>query len=655
MKMNKYKQGAIVGLTFWLGLLVVYALYRPGVSGAFIFDDRYNLSLLGAGNGAWGWDNFLRYVLSGFAGPTGRPVALLSFLLDAQNWPAPPLPFKYTNILIHLLNGCLLFAVSLSILRFRENSLTLTAAAKWTALFAALMWLCHPYLVSTTLYVVQRMAQLATMFVLAALWAWLYGRSLIHDSPVKAYLWMTGGMGFFGLLGLFSKENAAVLPVLVLVLEVLVVSRSSLAKPLNVWWKYCFLVLPTLAIIGYLLYLGFANGWFVDYPRRAFSPYERLLTESRVVLDYLQGWFLPRASTKGLYQDDLVVSRGLLAPVSTLVSLVLLSGLALGGYLGRKRFPLLGFAIFFFLASLLIESTTVGLELVFEHRAYMGSCFLFLPLLYGAFSRFSFFRVFAVVSLALLMLGGFTWQRAQLWGSYPSLVAVWAQKSPLSARAQIELGSMLYERGTVLQAEDYINKAAERIPNDFTLGLTQVLLQCRYGGVVDSDRQRVLDLSRTVLYRDTWIDMMQHALEWTASETCSGLSSKFVMQLASNFLKQTGRYPEISLPYSQLNYIKGIAALQAGRVDFMPPLEASLSSRSSPQTLMSSAAYLATYGYYDDAERFAVKTKEKVLSGALKGRELAEAPLISDIDKFIFAVRTDIEHEKSQHSDSGQK
>ena len=53
---------------------------------------------------------FWRYITSGTADPTGRPVALLSFLLDAHDWPADPAPFLRTNLL-HLVNATLLFAL----------------------------------------------------------------------------------------------------------------------------------------------------------------------------------------------------------------------------------------------------------------------------------------------------------------------------------------------------------------------------------------------------------------------------------------------------------------------------------------------------------------------------------------------------------------
>src|SRR5579859_1790245 len=97
---------------FWplLGVLLCIAwfAYRPGLSGVFLFDDFANLPTLGAYGPVDNAAAFWRYLTSGNADPVGRPLALLSFLLDANNWPADAYAFKRDNVLLHLLNGALL-------------------------------------------------------------------------------------------------------------------------------------------------------------------------------------------------------------------------------------------------------------------------------------------------------------------------------------------------------------------------------------------------------------------------------------------------------------------------------------------------------------------------------------------------------------------
>src|SRR6478736_2799692 len=128
---------------FWGALLLVLVLtawvYHRGLYGVFVFDDFANLPALGAFGPVDNWTAFWRYVTSGTADPTGRPLSLLSFLIDAQNWPADPYPFKRTNLILHLVNGALL---TLLLRRFgrllRPDSLR---SADLAAVLGAALWL----------------------------------------------------------------------------------------------------------------------------------------------------------------------------------------------------------------------------------------------------------------------------------------------------------------------------------------------------------------------------------------------------------------------------------------------------------------------------------------------------------------------------------
>ncbi len=112
---------------------------------------------------------------SGAADPTGRPLALLSFLIDANDWPADPYPFKRTSVLLHLINGALLCALLRNLGRAIGKP---EAQVKSAALLGAGFWLLHPLFVSTTLYIVQREAMLPTLFILIGLLGYSKGREL---------------------------------------------------------------------------------------------------------------------------------------------------------------------------------------------------------------------------------------------------------------------------------------------------------------------------------------------------------------------------------------------------------------------------------------------------------------------------------------------
>jgi len=131
-------------------LVVAIAAYAPGLHGGFLFDDYINLPSLGAQGPIDNWAAFWRYISSGTADPTGRPLTLLTFLLDARDWPASPYSFKRTSLVLHLINGALLYALLCRLgaaLHGRADETT-----RRSARIAASLWLLHPLFVSTTLY-----------------------------------------------------------------------------------------------------------------------------------------------------------------------------------------------------------------------------------------------------------------------------------------------------------------------------------------------------------------------------------------------------------------------------------------------------------------------------------------------------------------------
>ncbi|TQE98450.1 MAG: hypothetical protein FKY71_13765, partial [Spiribacter salinus] len=338
-------------------------VYWPGLAGGFLFDDHSNLKLLANFGRVDDWDSFWLYVLSGFSGPTGRPLSYLSFLIDANHWPADPWPFKRTNVLIHMTTGLLL----LGLLRSLVLALGYPARrATWIALTAAALWLLHPLWVSTTLYVVQRMAQLATLFVIAGLWAWVHLR-LRREPRLDARWVLLGGAAIIPatLLATLSKENGALLPVLTLVLEatILAAMDARLGRiPSRGFRWFCWILLgtPALLIIGYLL-SRFPALLAGDAGSRDFTPGERLLTQARILWQYVQHLLLPWPYPGGIFHDDLQHSTGLFRPWTT--------ALAVAGWLAvtalawryRRAWPAASAAVLFFLTGHLLESSFINL------------------------------------------------------------------------------------------------------------------------------------------------------------------------------------------------------------------------------------------------------------------------------------------------------
>ena len=420
-RQQEAKRDTFVTACAWIAVfLTCIFAYHPGLKGPFLLDDISTIQTLGNLGGVTDWNTFKAFVLGGHAGPTGRPLALLSFLIDGNNWPTDPWPFKRTNLVIHLINGALLGLLISAILRLLDFDKQKT---RWVALVSAACWMLHPFLVSTTLYAVQRMAQLSTMFTFAGLIAYLYYRSSIAKNAIRAYIGMSLSAVVFTFLATISKENGALLPMLIGVLEITVIASAQTKSPnLNRYWNTAFVVLPSVAIAIYLGEKVFADSFFEVLPPRDFSVYERLLTQPRVLADYLQHWYIPQLYTTGVFQDHFIKSTGLLSPITSALGVMFHVAIISIALAKRRRWPLFALAALFFYASHVLESSVLNLELYFEHRNYLAAAFLFLPLVELLQRNVGRQLFFAATACAVLVLGGFTRYSATVWQDYPSVV-----------------------------------------------------------------------------------------------------------------------------------------------------------------------------------------------------------------------------------------
>lgn len=512
---NRFPPLALNFLLFAALWLLAIAAYDPGLRGGFLFDDFANLPALGAQGPVDTLPAFWRYVTSGIADPTGRPIALITFLFDAHNWPADPLPFKRTNLILHLANG-LLLAMFLRNLGRNLSPLARTTASDAAAVLAAGLWLLHPLFVSTTLYVVQREAMLPATFTLIGLLMWMRGRSLIVDGRVpRGLCWLTLGLGGCTLLGVLSKANGILLPALALLIECVLLSRepnadvacqangalvlpplgADAAKNRCVYRCAMWLLagLPTLIVAAYLVYEGW-NG--LTHPALSARPWtvgERLLTEPRVLIDYLKLFWLPRPFTPGLFNDQFAASSSLWFPATTLPALLAVAGLIGGAILIRRRHPAWALAFLFFFTAQSLESSSIPLELYFEHRNYLPAMMMFWPLALWLCSqpsscqagdkrqaghRVSLSLKASVATLLVLGLASMTYARADLWGNSEEQAILWAKLNPASVRAQVNAAQAEVGSGNPERAIGRLKSALAKAPGDVQIALNLLGAQC---------------------------------------------------------------------------------------------------------------------------------------------------------------------------------
>lgn len=462
-------------------LLTVFAYY-PGLRGDFIFDDFPNL----LNNAALKVESlsirdFWAAALSSESGMLRRPVSMFTFAVNHYFSGFDPLPYKATNLVIHLLCGIALLTLGrdlLKTLRTTQDANLSDAAVRWIPLVVAAFWLVHPLNLTSVLYVVQRMTSLSALFSVLALIAFLRCRWALYDGQKKYLKAFIAGI-FFTLLAVLSKENGALVPVFALLIEA--ATFRGRTKTGN-WDKrviLAFLVTVAVPAVSALGYLATHPEYLTNaYAGRPFTLSERLLTESRVIFFYLNSIVLPKVSELGLYHDDFVRSTSLLSPLSTSVALAGIAALISAGVYLLRSAPLIGVGVLWYFAGHSLESTAIPLELVYEHRNYLPSYGILLTLTYASFvlakqlQILGLSRVFAVVSI--LMLASVTFVRAQQWEDNVTQAITEAQNHPNSARAVYGAGR-IYANLYLTGGLDNPQKAFDTLERARKLDLESIL------------------------------------------------------------------------------------------------------------------------------------------------------------------------------------
>lgn len=421
-------------------LLLTVCCYALGLNSGFYLDDFGNLSELAEVEN----NGFFYYVFSGFAGPSGRPLSLLTFALQYPAWPDNPAAFKAVNLALHCANGILVWLISARLIRPLEQD---RGRRRLFVFFTTAMWLLHPLQLSTVLYVVQRMTLLSALFTLAGLWAYLHCRDEVIQRPgPRAYLKFMAPVALCLLLAILAKENGILLLLYIIVIEkTLYASRGAGLKN----GLLLVLALPLFALLVYLL--RDLDGLIASYEFRPFTLAERLLTQPSVLLIYLKNILLPMYGAYGLYHDDFPVSAGLLAPPYTLLAVAALFLLFLAGLGFRKSAPVFGFAVLWFLAGHALEASFVNLELYFEHRNYLPLLGILFGLNYLLLKfikrrRYRLSAGLAGLVYGALVMGAF-YLEVTLW-SEPRLQALeWVKNHPDSERVLTNLAYEFAESG----------------------------------------------------------------------------------------------------------------------------------------------------------------------------------------------------------------
>jgi protein O-mannosyl-transferase len=475
--------------------ICTFFVYTSSIKGPFVFDDVSNirdnpqirlneLSLNGT-------------VRAGFESPChNRPVANISFALNYYFNIYDTKGYHFINILIHILAGIILFyliKVTLELLSAQNlkfgfetdipNDKSIAATYNATdqristfpcslslasnkllfiAFFTAFIWLVHPVQTQTVSYIVQRMNGMAAMFYILSLLFYVKAR-LSNTKWKKLALFL--GCILSGILSLGSKEIAATLPFFILLYE------WYFFQDVNLKWlkrnsKYFLCALFLIGgIVWYFLGGHPIKSILSAYNHRDFTLWQRVLTEFRVVIYYISLIIFPHPMRLNLLHD-FPISHSFIEPITTLFSFIAIVGLIGTAIWLAKKERLLSFSILWFLGNLIIESSVIGVEIIFEHRLYLPSMLIILIFVSLVYRVGNSKWIGGILLCAVaITFSVWTYQRNIVWSDDVFLWKDCVVKSPHQSRQHYNLGVVLAQNGNLDDAIKQYRSAIDIKPD----------------------------------------------------------------------------------------------------------------------------------------------------------------------------------------------
>ena len=428
---------------FFLSILIAIP-YLNSLQSSWHFDDYCNI----VSNERLHIDNLHPETLfeSFFAKPWGggdwlyRPLPMLTFAINWYLSNERTFGYHLVNLGFHVLTALILFLTVLRLYETPKLKGTENDSVFFTAFLAASLWALNPIQVQAVTYIVQRMAVMAAFFYTAGIFFYIGARNADAKKEIFSNC-LYSAICFAAAVG--SKENAVSFPLSIFLVEIIFFQDLEHPKTRRIVFAGLAAIVAASAISGILLLFGGdALGMLRGYGARSFSFLERVLAQPRVLILYLSQIFYPIPDRLS-FVHDIELSTSLFHPWTTLPSILAVIGLLLLGAKVSKKMPFAGFSILFFFAAHAVESTILPLEIVFEHRNYLASLFLFVPVasaIHAGISRFArdkpimggavfFFTVSLLVSFGLG-----TYTRNMAWKSEQTLWEDAMAKAPNSGR-----------------------------------------------------------------------------------------------------------------------------------------------------------------------------------------------------------------------------
>lgn len=429
--------------------------YYPSLHYAFQFDDIANITK----NFNIRYDTFRSLFFTGSR--------WISYWLNAIHYSIgkfDPFSYRVGNIIIHCLNGFLVFHVLTSALArvrhasfFKTNSLLI-------GVISCALFLLHPVQTQTVSYVIQgELEGMAALFSLSCITLFL--RATQTNAARQSVLY-TLLMFIIALFSCGTKEITIVLPLLLLLIDWFFVAQGSWTEIKKRGWMHSIIFCSILSMYLYLLNPRFfydllglkmavqnnIGNVITHVPNQQITPIMFLLSQFKVILHYITIFLWPFNIS---VEYDWILTKGFFAPdcLLPLATLVAIGWLLIHLLKMNPINPVCFGMIWFFICILPRSSIVPSPELIVDYKTYLGSIgWLFIiasGIAYGLTSAASYLKTLnkyapiissACVLLIATGLGYATYERNKVWSSGLAFWGNIIENAPGKARAYNNYG-----------------------------------------------------------------------------------------------------------------------------------------------------------------------------------------------------------------------
>jgi hypothetical protein len=321
---------------------------------------------------------------------------------------------------------------------------------------------------------------------------------------------------------------------------------------------------------------------------------------------YLYRAFVPIASGFGPFHDDRQTYTDWFQPLSILAvaGWIVVSAIAVRF---RRRAPLFAFAAGWYLVGHALESTTIPLELYFEHRNYIpliGPVFGLVAITLDAAPRWRTTIRSGLLAYALL-LALVLFNTTSVWGRPTLAGEIWAIHHPDSKRASQYLAQQHQQAGDDPAASRVLRHYLKAHPGSADVALQILALSCV---LEPKEAYQELEIIKANLssanFEHGTFEAIQRLYRMAKDEQCDPVDRRTVYDLAA-MTAANPKFQAVPVALHNLHVLMSEEAFAQRNLDLtMHHIEAALSVHYPMTTLMFAVQTLNSAGLYSAAEDF---------------------------------------------------